>query len=221
MREHALSFSSPPRGGEVGRGAIKLLFMPGASGDPDFWRPVAERLPEKWQKVRLAWPGLGVQPPDPAIRSFDDLTALAARELSEPCDLLAQSMGGIVAMRLALRFPRNVRRIVLTATSGGLDVASLGGAEWRSDYLRAHPDAPDWVTAERPDHTAVLHKVFQPTLLLWGDADPISPVRVGERLASVLPNAALKIIAGGDHMFARDRAQEIVEPIANFLRAEG
>jgi pimeloyl-ACP methyl ester carboxylesterase len=195
--------------------------MPGVSGDPDFWRPVGERLPEAWRKVRLAWPGLGVQSPDPEIRSFDDLTTLAARELNEPCDLLAQSMGGIVAMRLALRHPHNVRRIVLTATSGGLDVTGLGGSDWRSDYLRAHPNAPGWITAERPDHTAVLHKVFQPTLLLWGDADPISPVRVGERLASILPNATLKIIAGGDHMFARDRAQNIVKLIADFLSADG
>ncbi|WP_307719055.1 alpha/beta fold hydrolase [Massilia glaciei] len=38
-----------------------------------------------------------------------------------------------------------------------------------------------------------------PTLLLWGDADPISPVSVGRRLASLLPRADLHVIPGGDH----------------------
>jgi len=194
----------------------KLLFLPGVSGDPDFWRPVADLLPHGCDKVRLGWPGLGTQPDDPEIRSFDELTALAARELDRPCDVLAQSMGGIVAVRLALRYPAKVRRLVLAATSGGLDVASLGASDWRPDYQRAFPRA-EWVLRDRPDHEADLPLLRQPTLLLWSDADPISPVAVGRRLASILPNATLKVITGGDHLFARDRAREIVPAIAAHL----
>lgn len=38
-----------------------------------------------------------------------------------------------------------------------------------------------------------------PTLLLWGDADPISPVKVGQRLAALLPRAELHVCPGGGH----------------------
>jgi pimeloyl-ACP methyl ester carboxylesterase len=48
-----------------------------------------------------------------------------------------------------------------------------------------------------------------PTLLLWGDSDPISPIRVGERLASLLPNAHLHIVQGGDHDLAETHAAAI------------
>ena len=46
-------------------------------------------------------------------------------------------------------------------------------------------------------------------LLLWGDADPISPTAVGRHLAAVLPRAELVIVPRGDHALAHDRADEI------------
>lgn len=56
-----------------------------------------------------------------------------------------------------------------------------------------------------------------PTLLIWSDADPISPVAVGRYLVTALPRAELVILAGADHMFARDRAEEIAPRIERHL----
>ena len=140
-----------------------------------------------------------------------------ARQLTGPADLVAQSMGGVVAIRVALRHPERVRRLVLAATSGGVDVAGLGGTDWRPDYRRQFPGAAAWILRERPDHTAELGRITAPTLLLWGDRDEVSPVAVGERLASLLPHAALRLIAGGDHGFAADRPDEVAPLIAAHL----
>ncbi|MCW2975681.1 MAG: alpha/beta hydrolase fold protein, partial [Actinomycetia bacterium] len=109
----------------------KVIFLPGAVGAADFWRPVGALLPAAWEKTYLAWPGLGAEPPDPGVHGFDDLVRLVEAELTEPSTLVAQSMGGIVAVRVALRHPGKVRRLVLVATSGGVDVELLGGADWR------------------------------------------------------------------------------------------
>lgn len=49
--------------------------------------------------------------------------------------------------------------------------------------------------------------VAQP--LLWGDADPISPVAVGQRLAALLPQAQLHVFAGGDHDLGHALAHEV------------
>ena len=62
---------------------------------------------------------------------------------------------------------------------------------------------------DRRDLTAALPTVRQPTLLIWGDADPISPVAVGRRPSDLLPNARLEIVPGGDHGFVEDRPGEI------------
>jgi pimeloyl-ACP methyl ester carboxylesterase len=60
-------------------------------------------LPATWNETYLSWPGLGSEPHDPQINGFDDLVALAEKEICGPTVLVAQSMGGIVAVRLALR----------------------------------------------------------------------------------------------------------------------
>jgi pimeloyl-ACP methyl ester carboxylesterase len=175
-------------------------------------------LPDDWEKVYLAWPGLGSEEPDPSVQGFDDLVSLVERELGGAGgDLVAQSMGGVVAVRAASRHPERVRRLVLVATSGGVDVSRLGGADWRDDYRRSHPTAADWITRDRPDHSQEIAEITAPTLLLWGDGDPISPVAVGEHLLSLLPNARMHVIEGGTHSFAADRPEEVAPLIAAHL----
>jgi pimeloyl-ACP methyl ester carboxylesterase len=196
----------------------RLVFLPGVGADPAFWRPLGDRLPADWEKVYLGWPGLGDQPPDPAVSGWRDLVRLTEAAIGEgPADLLAQSMGGVIALAAALRHPARVRRLVLTVTAGGVDVAGLGAINWRGNYRREHPSAAAWVFEPWADLTADLGQVRQPALLIWGDADPISPVAVGQRLAGLLPNATLKVVAGADHGLVETRAAEIAPLIAAHL----
>jgi pimeloyl-ACP methyl ester carboxylesterase len=186
----------------------KLVFLPGVGADPNFWRPLGERLPAAWEKVYLGWPGLGRQAPDPSVSGRYDLLRLVEDAIGDgPADLLAQSMGGVLAIQAALRQPARVRRLVLTVTSGGVDMAGLGAIDWRDNYRRENPLAPEWVYEPWGDPD--IGQVRQPGLLIWGDADPISPVVVGERLAALLPDATLRVLAGGDHGLAESRAGEI------------
>lgn len=197
----------------------RLLFLPGAGADPAFWRPLGDRLPAEWDKSYFGWPGLGDQPPDPAVNSIDDLARLVEARLEPgPCDLVAQSMGGVVALSVALRRPDKVRRLVLTATSGGVDVADLVRFDWRANYRRRYPRAGGWITEDRIDLTARIPAIACPTLLLWGDADPISPVAVGERLAALLPAARLHVTPGGDHDLAQTHAAALAPLVAAHLQ---
>jgi pimeloyl-ACP methyl ester carboxylesterase len=130
-----------------------------------------------------------------------------------PSHVIAQSMGGVLAARLAIEQPERVARLVLVATSGGLDVSALGGADWRADYLASLPGVPRWFVDDRTDLTERLDDIRAPTLLLWGDADPVSPVAVGQRLENLLPQARLRVIEGASHGFAEERPDEVAEAI--------
>lgn len=198
----------------------KLLFLPGAGASAAFWGPVAERLPRDRPYHSFAWPGLGRERHDPAIRGIDDLVGLVLDRIETDADLVAQSMGGYIAIRVALEAPGKVRRLVLTATSGGVPVAALGGGDWRAAYRRDFPDAAAWITQDfvPEDFSARLGTVTARTLLLWGDADPISPPAVGHRLAELLPAARLHIVRGGGHDLAQTHAAEIAPLIADHLR---
>ena len=165
----------------------------------------------------FSWPGLGNEPADPRVQGLDDAVSLVLAQMTEPVDLLAQSMGGLIALKAALRAPDKVRRLVLTATSGGIPVQDLGGANWRSAYRAEFPNAASWITAVREDLFAQLGQIQAPALLLWGDKDAISPVAVGERLCAFLPNALLEIVPGGDHDFVETHAAQIAPLIVRHL----
>lgn len=195
----------------------KTLFLPGASGSAAFWQPVAHYA--ELDGVFLAWPGLGSEPADAGVNNLDDLVALAASHVTEPVNIVAQSMGGVIAIRLALMFPDLVKRLVLAVTSGGLPVADLGGSDWRSDYFAAFPRAAAWIAAPVPDLSEAMRHIKAPTLLLWGDADPISPVAVGDQLALLIPDARLHIVQGADHDLAQTHPKALAAQVREHLMA--
>ncbi|HYX02167.1 MAG TPA: alpha/beta fold hydrolase [Reyranella sp.] len=195
----------------------RVFFLPGAGGSPDFWKPVGARLPADWPREYFGWPGLGHQPHDPLVKGMDDLVRLVARRLDEPVDLVAQSMGGVIAARLALEMPQYVRRLVLTVTSGGVDMAGHGAADWRLDYRKSFPDAAPWITEPRTASPLPVERIRQPTLLIWGDADAISPLAVGRHLATRIPDARLHVVPGGDHDVAKTDADKVARLIADHL----
>jgi pimeloyl-ACP methyl ester carboxylesterase len=197
--------------------AETLFFLPGASGNTQFWQPVAQRLRHPAARRFVSWPGFGGVPPEPDVTGIGDLVARVTREITGPVDLLAQSMGGIIAVQAALAKPHLVRRLVLSVTSGGIDTASLGAADWRPGFRSHNPALPSWFEDERADFSQRLREITAPVLLLWGDADPISPVAVGQRLAQLFANAALVVVPGGTHDLAFERADDIVPHIERHL----
>jgi pimeloyl-ACP methyl ester carboxylesterase len=187
-----------------------LVFLPGAGGAASFWSPVAERLADLGPAQLFGYPGFGGAPADPAIRDLDGLFRwVLARLPPGESHVVAQSMGGVLAVRLAVERPERVLRLVLVATSGGVDVARLGAADWRPDYRAALPDAPRWFAEDRTDLDGRLAEIRAPTLLLWSDADPLSPLAVARHLAGRIPGARTAIVTGGTHAFAEERPDEV------------
>jgi len=195
-----------------------LLFLPGAGGDRTIWTPVSEGLSHRGRRRCFSWPGFAGVPADPAVRGLSDLVARVEAEITEPVVLFAQSMAGLIALRAAITQPERVRALVLSVTSGGLDVRALGGLDWRPQFEQNNPDAPRWFLDARDDLTPQLGRIAAPVLLLWGDADPISPVAVGRRLAELLPRAELVVVQGGTHDLVRERASEVLPHIERHLQ---
>jgi pimeloyl-ACP methyl ester carboxylesterase len=199
-----------------------FTFLPGAGGRADFWRPVAERLADLGPARLLGYPGFAGVPADPGVASLDGIMPwLLARMAPGPSHLVAQSMGGVLAIRLALEAPERVSSLVLVATSGGVDVAALGGTDWRPDYRRELPGVPDWFAADRTDLSARLGELRVPTLLLHSDADPICPPKVAEHLASHIAGARRICVRGGTHMFGEERPDEVAQAIRDHLERCG
>jgi pimeloyl-ACP methyl ester carboxylesterase len=198
--------------------ALPLVFFPGAGGKVEYLKPIAERLARRREARVCAYPGLGGALPDPGLRSLADLQRYLLATLPEQFDLVSMSMGGVLALRIALEHPERIRKLVLMATSGGIDVTSLGALDWRDNFRRLEPERPGWFVEDRTDVTQELGRIRQPTLLIFGDADLIAPPTIGQLLLERLPRARLEIIPQATHDLEIEYPDLIASMIESHLR---
>ena len=197
---------------------MNTFFLPGAGGSRQFWKSLADELGQ--EGILFSWPGLGDEPHVGKINSIDALVDIVDSHVTEPINIVAQSMGGLVAVLLALRKPKMINSLALFVTSAGVRMDQFGASDWREDYRTAYPNAAKWIENVQYDLTHEIKALEIPVLLVWGDNDPISPVAVGAHLESLFPNATLHIINGGDHDLGTTHALTIAPIVrAHFERA--
>lgn len=62
-----------------------------------------------------------------------------------------------------------------------------------------------------------LSELVMPTLLVWGDTDPIIPVKHAYQAVKVIPDCRLKIFARTGHNIYRDNPREFSQAVTEFL----
>ena len=74
-------------------------------------------------------------------------------------------------------------------------------------YLKsgAHRRAVTQYLAELPDAVAEVPAPNAPTLLLWGDEDPLQPMHVADSSRRWLPRAEVQAVPGGQHLHPVER----------------
>jgi pimeloyl-ACP methyl ester carboxylesterase len=68
------------------------------------------------------------------------------------------------------------------------------------------------------DLTAGLRHLDIPTLVIGGTADVLTPPAEARRIARLIPNARLELLAGGGHMLMLERTEEVNRLITDFAR---
>lgn len=195
---------------------MNFIFLPGASGNTKFWQPLITLLPEQDDKTVIAYPSFGGYSDHVDVNNFLDLQHYVLDQVSKPTIIIAQSMGGIFAVQAALQKPEQVEALVLVATSGGIDLSSFNVANWREDYQQTF-DVPDWFIQPQVYLDDLLYKIECPVLLIWGDADPISPVAVGQYLHGKIILSELHVIRQGQHDLAQVQADQVAVLLEAFI----
>ena len=83
----------------------------------------------------------------------------------------------------------------------------LRGAVWKQTL--------DGLNVE--DHTNQLSDITAPTLILWGDQDPVFGLEEQLELNALIPNSTLVIYSDTGHAVNVERAKEVVEDIKAFV----
>ena len=175
--------------------------------------------------------GRSAKPPGPySIEQMAaDVTGLMDRLDLPRTHLLGMSMGGRIAMALALAWPGRVNRLVLVATSpraagarwlvrAGMMVADLPVLRGRHRQPR-HAMKAQFDATTRFDCTGRLSQIGAPVLIVHGRSDRIAPVALAEQMHSLIPGSRLVLIDGGHLAPLLTRHERLVAEISAFLAA--
>jgi pimeloyl-ACP methyl ester carboxylesterase len=162
--------------------------------------------------------------------------------------IAGHSMGGAIALALALDFAELVTGLVLMATGARLRVAptilrgirdEFGGTTelitrlaWSSQappqltklghqaLIETGPDvlSGDFTACDRFDVTERLGEIETPTLLIAGSADQLTPVKYAQYLAKNISGARLVKVKGAGHMVMLERPKEAAQAVEDFFR---
>jgi pimeloyl-ACP methyl ester carboxylesterase len=145
------------------------------------------------------------RPLDPALLA-DDIAALIASLDLDAADVLGYSLGGEVALRLAIQHPSRVRRLVLVSIAfrrsgshpeviAAMDQLTAAAAEMMKQspayahYAQVAPRPDDWSTLIAKtsdllkvdyDWTDEVRELAMPTMLVYADADSVRPDHIVE-----------------------------------------
>lgn len=246
MKERLLKLS----GGELaylhreGEGP-SLIFLHGAGNRAGHLSALAEALPERAvviPEARGRGRSAGLPAGSMEERAAEMIELISALGL-EDVVLLGHSLGGGLALEMALKKPAQLRALVLMCTGARLRVRPEIFESVRAGALPFDPYSPalgvderarlaaleesvppeaallDWASADGFDRMVEVESISLPTLIIAGEDDVMTPPKYARYLASTMPNAELAVVAEGGHMLPMERPAEAAERIDRFLKS--
>lgn len=77
----------------------------------------------------------------------------------------------------------------------------------RAKLLQSSPNRIAGLALALEDFSSVIPKVQSPTLVIWGQDDPIAPMRAGKLLAGMIPGSRLLVLPGAGHSPMEENAE--------------
>lgn len=237
-------------GRRQGQSHLPLLLIHGAGGSRLDWPGELRRLPGV-ATITPDLPGHGRSQGsgrDQVDTYADDLLALLDELSLARVFALGHSLGGAIALSLALRAPQRVLGLILVNTGARLKVHpdilnaadhdsavrhiaagfwSDGVADHQRDQtierLRAVDPAilrGDFVAADRFDVRNQLGTIQSPSLVIGGTEDVLTPLRYSEHLRQHIPIAELVVVEGGSHMMMLEQPQMVAGAVKDWLQCQ-
>lgn len=228
-----------------------LILIHGACENISFWKNQISFLSNYFRVIAPNLPGHGMSSrlSDYTIESFSDslsslISALGLREVS----VVGHSMGGAIAMRLALDHPELIINLVLANTGAKLGVlnsileglakdpvstlekviAPLGLKNVPDDVKSivldgffkcgARQALADFKACNMFDVRNRIHEIDVPTLIVAGDRDGLTPLKWSIFLRDRMPNSRMVCFEGCYHYSMLERPESFNMAILRFLK---
>jgi len=224
---------------EAGDGPPVLL-LHGAGATARLWKPQVAGLSPAFRVIAPDLPGFGGSDMLPYVRAVGDYSKFVHDFMDTlgitSAHVIGSSMGGWAAGWFAADFPERVRRLVLIAPAGlhfeekppmslndiiaGIRAAvdALGEAAGRE----FEPNARTLLRLQEsggfePDLIAGLSAIKAPTLILWGEKDPVIPAEYAGAFMAGIDGSVVKLVKGAGHVPHTEAPGSVNAVIAQFL----
>ncbi|MCG8400169.1 MAG: alpha/beta hydrolase [Firmicutes bacterium] len=228
--------------------AAAVILVHGAGGNHRHWDYQTAALGECFLTLAVDLPGHGLSAGKPAgdiSRYTDFLLDFAKHVVGAPFFLAGPSMGGAITLDFALRYPGQLKGLLLVATGAKLRAAPamleiFGSGEHFLPLIDlaygsgTDPKLLDLARQELKDtDPATYHSDFQacnnfdvmdrlqdivsPTLVLGASEDRLTPVKYSRYLAEKIRQARLEIVEGSGHMVMLEKPAEVNSHIKKFV----
>ncbi|KUJ94719.1 MAG: Carboxylesterase (Est-3) [Archaeoglobus fulgidus] len=184
------------------------------------------------------------------IRDIGDyayFVAKAVKKLMGKAVIVGHSLGGAVAQKIYLEYPKVVKALVLVGTGARLRVMPeiltmlkekpAEAAELVSKYAFSNQELAKEFSKVFAERAGVLHldlslcdrfdlledyrsgkvKVDIPTLLIVGEKDALTPVKYSEFFKKHIPSAEMVVIPEAGHMVMLEKPDEFNRALKNFI----
>lgn len=222
---------------EVHGAGDPLLLIGGLGSDITLFGGVLAGLTKQRKVVAFDNRGSGRSDKPDAPYTIELMAADAVGVLDslaiEQADVLGVSMGGRIALELALSRPGRVRRLVLVSTSAtGRGNVTMSWQERllfllkRAGLLRSKYPQPRHAhrrqRAASADYDAAgrLGQLNAPTLIAHGRGDKSVPLELAERMQAAIAGSQLAVYPGGHMFFLFAQRQLVLDRIERFLSAD-
>lgn len=217
-----------------------VLLIHGLSGSEQWWRHNIGPLQAGHSVYVVDLAGYGAAHKQAAlgVRAEAELVCAWIRaENLQHVTLVGHSMGGQIAIYVAAMEPERISGLVLACASGLLKTsfyrtalqlpraAFVGRKRFLPrilfDAARAGPvnlwrSTNDLLKNNVQD---ILPKITAPTLVVWGERDPLVPLPLGRLLAEKIPHAALEVIPRAGHVVMVDAPARFNALLLEFMKS--
>ncbi len=232
---------------QAGQGHPALLFIHGAGADHTLWGEQISTLSKEFTVVALDLSGHGQSPArNYGISLYAQEARAVCAALRVPTVLVGHSMGGAVAMTIALDPPKNLTGLVLVGTGAKLRVHPQILELCQSDFARAcdlivtwafalhAPSAlrsrsraqlerngaetlwRDFASCNSFDVMDRLSELRLPTLIVCGTEDQLTPLKYSEYLQAHIAGAQLRTIEDAGHMVMLEQPAALNQVLRDF-----
>ena len=209
-----------------------LLLIPGLGADTRLFAGIVPPLARTCQVVSFDPRGAGRSEKPPGPYTIEQMADDAARLLDalgiDRAVVVGYSMGGRIALSLALDHAARVRRLVLAATGASTQPTRLLSRRWLALEVLSRIPTPGarqprwaWEFQRRAsasyDATARLGEITVPTLILHGRSDHMTPLAQAAAMHAAIADSALVEAPGGHLSLITRERRRFVEELSTFV----